>query len=290
MGLRSASGVRGRRLNTGTKLIDLDWARDVPAYRSRAEAVRFVRPVSPERAGSAPENLDSVVTQFAVPGQEQGMEPPSSPSQLAREQRFRGAYDAVYLDPSHAEDITADVMLVAWRRLDDLSAELPDARAWLFGVARHTIQNARRGSVRRAALAVRLAEASTSDGDAENHSKLVAQRVDIASAWTRLSASHQEAIALTVFDGLTASEAATVLGISSAAYRLRLSRARRTLRDHTSSHGPDLAQDAVFGSACMTSGHAALRARPMPESRHSAAKRPRRTTAGLARRNALSCR
>lgn len=177
------------------------------------------------------------------------MEPESSPSPLAREQRFREVYDAAYGDllrflrrrvhPSHAEDIAGDVMLIAWRRLDDLPAAMPDARAWLFGVARHALQNARRGSDRRTALAVRLAEASTPDADAGNHSELVAQRVDIAAAWTQLSAAHQEAIALTVFDGLTAPEAATVLGISPAAYRLRLSRARRTLRRHTSSHSAD---------------------------------------------------
>ncbi|MBW9207554.1 RNA polymerase sigma factor [Mumia sp. zg.B17] len=173
------------------------------------------------------------------------MEPTSSPSPLAREQRFREIYDAVYVDllrfirrrvhPSHAEDVAGEVMLIAWRRLDDLPATLSDARAWLFGVARNTIQNARRGSDRRAALTVRLAEAGTFDGDGGTFSELVAQRVDIASAWAQLSASDQEAIALTVFDGLTTPEAATVLGISSAAYRLRLSRARRTLRRHTSS-------------------------------------------------------
>jgi RNA polymerase sigma-70 factor (ECF subfamily) len=177
------------------------------------------------------------------------MESKSSPSQLASEQRFREIYDATYLDllrfvrrrvhPSHAEDVAGDVMLIAWRRLDDLPTELSDARAWLFGVARNTIRGARRGSDRRAALAVRLAEASQCDGDAGNHSELVAQWVDIASAWTKLSASHQEAIALTVFDGLAAPEAATVLGVSSAAYRLRLSRARRTLRRHTTSHDAD---------------------------------------------------
>ena len=61
------------------------------------------------------------------------------------------------------------------------------------------------------------------------------RRVDIAAAWPLLSALHQEAIALAVLDGLTAPEAAAVLGISSTAFRLRLSRARRTLRRHVDS-------------------------------------------------------
>ena len=167
------------------------------------------------------------------------MEPTTSPPR-EREQRFRELYDAVYVDllrfvsrrvhPTHAEDVVGDVMLVAWRRLDDVPAELSAARAWLFGVARKTLQNARRREDRREALAVRLAEARHGLRDAGHHPDLVAHRVDIAAAWPLLSAADQEAIALAVLDGLTAPEAAAVLGISSTAFRLRLSRARRSLR------------------------------------------------------------
>ena len=72
-------------------------------------------------------------------------------SQREREQRFRDVYDAAYVDllrfvrrrvhPTHAEDVVGDVMLVAWRRLDDVPADPSAARAWLFGVARKTLQN-----------------------------------------------------------------------------------------------------------------------------------------------------
>jgi RNA polymerase sigma-70 factor (ECF subfamily) len=159
-----------------------------------------------------------------------------------REQRFREVYDAVYVDllrfvrrrvhPSHAEDVVGEVMLVAWRRLDDVPADLSAARAWLFGVARKTLQNARRREDRHEAVAVRLADGRHGPDDAGEHPDLVARRVDIAAAWPLLSALHQEAIALSVLDGLTAPEAAAVLGISPTAFRLRLSRARRTLRRH----------------------------------------------------------
>jgi RNA polymerase sigma-70 factor (ECF subfamily) len=161
-------------------------------------------------------------------------------SPLEREQRFREIYDAVYVDllrfvrrrvhPTHAEDVVGDVMLVAWRRLDDIPADLSSARAWLFGVARKTLQNTRRRDNRNDAVAVRLAEVRHGPADADQHPDLVAHRVDIATAWPLLSTLHQEAIALAVLDGLTAPEAAAVLGISPVAFRLRLSRARRTLR------------------------------------------------------------
>ncbi|SDK26760.1 RNA polymerase sigma-70 factor, ECF subfamily [Nocardioides sp. YR527] len=163
--------------------------------------------------------------------------PPTSPPE--REQRFREIYEATYVDllrfvrrrvhPSQAEDVVGEAMLVAWRRLDDLPTDLSAARAWIFGVARNTIQNARRREERHAAVAVRIAEAPPDPGD---HPDLVAHRIDLAAAWPLLSATSQEAIALSVLDGLSAPEAAVVLGISATAFRLRLSRARRALRRH----------------------------------------------------------
>jgi RNA polymerase sigma-70 factor (ECF subfamily) len=171
------------------------------------------------------------------------MDTASSPP--GREQRFREIYDSVYVDllrfvrrrvhPSHAEDVVGEVMLVAWRRLDDVPTDLAAARAWLFGVARKTLQNTRRREDRHDAVAVRLAEVRHGPADAGEHPDLVAHRVDIAAAWPLLSALHQEAIALSVLDRLTGPEAAAVLGISATAYRLRLSRARRSLRRHVDS-------------------------------------------------------
>jgi len=162
-----------------------------------------------------------------------------------REQRFRLIYDAAYVDllrfvsrrvhPSHAEDVVGDVMLVAWRRLDDVPEDLSGARAWLFGVARKTLQNTRRREDRQDAVAVRLAEVAPGSEVVGTDADLLACRADIAAAWPRLSATDQEAIALSVLDGLTAPEAAAVLGISPTAFRLRLSRARRTLRRHVDS-------------------------------------------------------
>lgn len=170
------------------------------------------------------------------------MEPSAAPRR--REERFREVYDVVYVDllrfvrrrvhPTHAEDVVGDVMLVAWRRLDDVPADASDARAWLFGVARKTLQNARRREDRHDAIAVRLAELRPL-ADAGAHPDLVSRRVDIAAAWPRLSASDQEAIALSSLDELSAPEAAAVLGITAVAFRLRLSRARRSLRRHLES-------------------------------------------------------
>lgn len=188
------------------------------------------------------------------------MEPTTS-SPREREQRFRALYDAAYVDllrfasrrvhPTQAEDVVGDVMLVAWRRLDEVPTDTSAARGWLFGVARKTIQNARRREGRQDAVAVRLSEARHDATDAGHHPDLVACRADIAAAWPLLSATDQEAIALSVLDRLTAPEAAAVLGISSTAFRLRLSRARRALRrqlDPTDAGAPSTGHPASVRS------------------------------------------
>lgn len=154
---------------------------------------------------------------------------------------FRACYKQVYDDllrfvqrrahPSHAEDVVAEVFLVAWRRLPDLPRELDSARAWLFGIAHKTLANTRRSADRREALSVRIAEHATPP-DPSADPDLVAARLDLATAWRHLPAVHQEALALTAWEGLSSPQAAGVLGISPTAYRLRLSRARRALRVH----------------------------------------------------------
>jgi len=153
-------------------------------------------------------------------------------------------YEATYPDlvrfvqrrvhPTHAEDICADAFLVAWRRFDDLPADAGDARAWLFGIAQRTLLNGQRGDRRRQALSIRIADATVvaQGGQAwkGSDSDLVACQLDLAAAWGRLPAVHQEALSLAVWDGLAGPQAAAVLGISPVAFRLRLTRARRALR------------------------------------------------------------
>lgn len=157
-----------------------------------------------------------------------------------REGRFRALYADAYVDvlrfaqrrvhPSHAEDVVADAFLVAWRRLEEVPSRSDDARAWLFGIARHCLLNTQRGLGRQDALAVRIAvtaPAAPTDGPQDD---AVVQRLDLAAAWRRLSAGEQETLSLSVFEDLTSAQAARVLGTSAASYRLRLLRARRALR------------------------------------------------------------
>jgi RNA polymerase sigma-70 factor (ECF subfamily) len=120
-----------------------------------------------------------------------------------------------------AEDALAETFAVAWRRRDDLPREpLP----WLLGVARKVLANQRRAASRRQALAQRLA-AVPPIAPADTVGPPVVEALET------LSAADREVLMLTAWDGLSAAEAATVLGCSPLAVRLRLSRARKKLRD-----------------------------------------------------------
>jgi RNA polymerase sigma-70 factor (ECF subfamily) len=159
----------------------------------------------------------------------------NDPEMDERTERFRRLFDACYrpllayarrrcLAPD-ADDLVADVLTVAWRRLDDVPAGAP--LPWLFGVAHRTLANQRRGARRRLRLAERLraepprTAADSVDGAGE----------EVRAALARLRPDDQEVLRLAAWEGLGPSEIAVVLGCSPNAAALRLSRARRRLRD-----------------------------------------------------------
>ena len=152
---------------------------------------------------------------------------------------FVELYQASYVDivrfaarripRAHAEDLAAEAFTVAWRRLADLPSGIDEARAWVFGIARRLILAHLRQS---GPILVEIPETLSTPG----HEEAVVARADLATAWNRLSSRHQEVIALQVWDGLTSTQAAQVLNISPVAYRIRLSRARRSLSALLRSH------------------------------------------------------
>lgn len=169
------------------------------------------------------------------------------------EARFRQLHDAAYTDvlrfvqrragPHDAEDIVADAYLVAWRRAAEIPTDADGSRAWLFGIARNCLLNARRATSRRAALTVRIADhAPTATPPTD-----VAALVDVAAAWRQLTPEHQEALALSVYEGLTSAHAAKVLGITAVAFRLRLRAARKHL---TALTAVDISTAATPGKVC----------------------------------------
>lgn len=77
-------------------------------------------------------------------------------------------------------------------------------------------------------LGVRIAGTMTTPED--QGTEAVSIRLDLIAAWQRLSTTQQEVLSLALWEELPASAAGRVLGISAAAYRIRLHRARNALR------------------------------------------------------------
>ncbi len=129
--------------------------------------------------------------------------------------------------PEDAADVVAETFLVAWRRLRDMPAG-DEARLWLFGVARRTLANQRRGERRSARLAERLrAELSVVAPDRPAPGT---ERAAVMTALARLRDRDRELLLLAGWEELEPPQIARVLGISAVAARSRLHRARRRLR------------------------------------------------------------
>ncbi len=120
-----------------------------------------------------------------------------------------------------ADDVVAEVFLVAWRRLQDVPT---DARGWLLAVARRVQSNARRGSSRQEALRARLEHERPPTVDAD---PLVDRR--LIEALLGLRESDREALLLIAWEGLTNRHAARVLGVRESTFGVRLHRAKRRL-------------------------------------------------------------
>jgi RNA polymerase sigma factor (sigma-70 family) len=139
-----------------------------------------------------------------------------------RHYRDVAAYVRRRAEPDLVEDVVAETFLVAWRRLDEMPA---DARPWLLGVARKTLSTQRRSAGRRRALVTRL-ESAQSSAEPSDHSS----ESGVAEALMRLSEKDREAITLVAWEELSLGEAALVAGQSPIAFRVRLHRAKRRLR------------------------------------------------------------
>lgn len=123
------------------------------------------------------------------------------------------------IDPDTAEEVLADVFVIALRKPQAIPA---DARTWLLGVARRVLANKRRYSVRQAALYTRLAEERRRSYDGESGPDSGAALLALASLGPR----DREVLVLAGWDGLSPTEGGAVLGISASAFSTRLSRAR----------------------------------------------------------------
>jgi RNA polymerase sigma-70 factor (ECF subfamily) len=138
-------------------------------------------------------------------------------------------------DSAHlAADLTADIFLTALEQADGYDARRGAPIAWLYGISRNVLAAHFRGSARERQAVSRIAGRRMLD---EQDVAAIEGRIDAARAARQLAGRHaalseplRAVLDLVAVDGLTVREAAQALGISSAAARVRLHRARRALQ------------------------------------------------------------
>jgi RNA polymerase sigma factor (sigma-70 family) len=144
------------------------------------------------------------------------------------EEMYRAHADAVATyarrrsDAQNADEVVADVFLVAWRRLEDVPK---DPLPWLLGVAWRALANRRRTVAREQALQGRI-RSELPDGVVENRAGNVSDEA-VRRALAALGERDREALLLVAWDGLTPAQGAAVLGVRPNTFSTRLSRARR---------------------------------------------------------------
>jgi RNA polymerase sigma-70 factor (ECF subfamily) len=121
-------------------------------------------------------------------------------------------------------DLLNDVLLVIWRRLDDVPTGNP--LPWSYGVARRCVANLRRTDARRLRLVNRVGAATLT---AEPAQPIREGHTDVALALERLDDDERELIRLWAWEQLEPREIAVVLDTTANAVSLRLTRVKRKL-------------------------------------------------------------
>ncbi len=147
--------------------------------------------------------------------------------------------------PEDAADLTSAVFLALLETSDRFDPRRGSALAWLYGVASRVLMTWRRRNARDAALHLRVEGRRLLDADDYERieERILAERLAprLAAALAALPEGQRELVELVTLDGLAPAQAARALGLSPAAARMRLSRARRGLRTALEPEAPGTA-------------------------------------------------
>lgn len=154
-------------------------------------------------------------------------------------------YDAIHsyflrrTGAASSQDLTAEVFLVAWRRIGDVPHG-EETLLWLYGVAANVAAHQRRSIARSARLDTRLRSVST-NGSVELEPQVVrrAEYDGVLAAAERLRPADQEILRLAAWEELPHDQISRLLGCSVAAVDQRLHRARKRLaKEYRNVHAP----------------------------------------------------
>jgi RNA polymerase sigma-70 factor (ECF subfamily) len=136
-------------------------------------------------------------------------------------------------EPQLVADLTSEVFLGALASLEGYDPDRGSARGWLFGIVRRVwAQHCERAARGREAIAALAAHRQLGDDEIEDiATRIDAQRTarELLAGCEGLSDLERAAVELVDLTGLEPREAASVLGVSAGALRVRLFRARKRL-------------------------------------------------------------
>jgi RNA polymerase sigma-70 factor (ECF subfamily) len=165
------------------------------------------------------------------------------------EAEFRRLYDQHYdainsyfvrrSSAVNAPDLTAEVFLVAWRRIDDVPRG-DDTLLWLYGVAANVAAHYRRSKARGARLEARMRSVSAKGSNGPEPQIVRRAEYDqVLAAALRLRPADQEILRLAAWEELPHDQISRLLGCSVAAVDQRLHRAKKRLaKEYHKTHIP----------------------------------------------------
>lgn len=154
------------------------------------------------------------------------------------------AYCVRRIGYADGEDAAAEVFAVASRRADEINWQT--VRPWLFGVARGVLANRRRSLSR--LLRVKRKVKGLANSPADSPDEVVIRDTkarEAISALRQLRSRDREILMLSAWEELTTAEIADSLGISVAAAKKRLERAKERLA-YVLQASPEVLDDPGF--------------------------------------------
>jgi RNA polymerase sigma-70 factor (ECF subfamily) len=131
-------------------------------------------------------------------------------------------------DEESAREVLQETMLAAFRHLPGFRGDAA-LSTWLYQIARSFCIKERRGERPRAELDEQLADPAPPP-DRQAHARQIGAA--LAEAIRSLPADQREVLVLRDVEGLSAEEAASVVGVEVGALKSRLHRARLAMREH----------------------------------------------------------
>lgn len=152
---------------------------------------------------------------------------------LASVQRFVARRVA---DPHLAADLTADVFVAAIDNAGTYRSDRGSPGGWLMGVARNVVAAEFRRQQRKRTAERRVSGRRLLDADSlariEERIDVEREARELYAALAAIPERDRALIELVALDGLTVTEAASVLGVKPATARVRLHRSRTRIQSH----------------------------------------------------------